>query len=257
MSSFMKSLRESHGGTQEQIAKIMGVSRPTYIAIESGKQPLNVIQAQKLARHYHMKVADLIEERMTPQAQVTLEEGSDDTEGEQPSVRISVPQKRVEKFKEVLLYILEEIGARPNVGKAVLCKLLYFIDFDYYEKYEEQLMGAVYIKNHYGPTPPEFPTIVKEMEKNKDIKTVSVEFHDLPQRKYIPLRNADLSLLNAREKDLIDKNIERFKNFTARQMETYSHKDVPWITAEDQKPIDYESVFYRTPEFSQRNYDEV
>jgi len=30
----------------------------------------------------------------------------------------------------------------------VLYKILYFIDFDYYEKYEEQLMGALYIKNN-------------------------------------------------------------------------------------------------------------
>ena len=33
----------------------------------------------------------------------------------------------------------------------VLYKLLYFIDFDYYEKFEEQLVGATYIKNHLDP----------------------------------------------------------------------------------------------------------
>lgn len=50
-------------------------------------------------------------------------------------IRVSVPQKKLDKFKEVLLYVLGKVGSKPNVGETVLCKLLYFIDFDYYEKY--------------------------------------------------------------------------------------------------------------------------
>lgn len=257
MSSFIKQLRESGGVTQEHISKVIGVSRPTYIAIENGKQVLNVLQAQKLAAFYGMNVQDVIEERILPKPEVILEKASESEENNLKSaVRISVPQNKVEKFKEVLLYILEEIGSRPNVGKAVLCKLLYFIDFDYYEKYEEQLMGATYIKNHFGPTPPAFPEIVKEMEAEGVLLSVKTKRYTYEQQKYLPLRKADLRDLSACEKEMIDSNIQRFKNFTAKQMEEYSHKDVPWITAQDQHPIDYESVFYRTPEFSQRNYDD-
>ena len=71
----------------------------------------------------------------------------------------------VKKFKEVLLYILNKVGAKPNIGETALYKLLYFIDFDFYEKYETQLTGAKYIKNYYGPTPIEFEKIVEGMEK--------------------------------------------------------------------------------------------
>ena len=78
-------------------------------------------------------------------------------------MRVSVPIKNIPKFKEVFLYILNEIGAKPNVGKMVLFKLLYFIDFDYYELYEEQLMGLQYIKNKYGPTPVEFEELCQQM----------------------------------------------------------------------------------------------
>jgi len=258
MSSFMKQLREGEGVTQEHIANVIGVSRPTYIALEKGEQILNISQAQKLAKFYGMNVEDIIEERFSSKPKVVLEkDGRDRTEQKQPEIRISVPQNKVEKFKEVLLYILEEIGARPNVGKAVLCKLLYFIDFDYYEKYEDQLMGAAYIKNHFGPTPPAFPEIVKEMEEQGELMSVKAKRYKYEQQKFLPLRKAELKDLSAREKDLIDKNIERFKDFNAKQMEEYSHKDVPWITAEEGHVIDYESVFYRTPEFSQRHYDEV
>ncbi|MFA6619147.1 MAG: type II toxin-antitoxin system antitoxin SocA domain-containing protein [Candidatus Neomarinimicrobiota bacterium] len=257
MSSFMKQLREKEGLTQEDLSKVIGVSRPTYVAIESGAQILNVAQAQKLAKFYGMNVEDIIEERVSPKPTVVLEKNEKaEPKKTAPEIRISVPQNKVEKFKEVLLYILEEIGARPNVGKAVLCKLLYFIDFDYYEKYEEQLMGATYIKNHFGPTPPAFPEIVKEMEEQGELMSVKAKLYKYEQQKFLPLRKANFKHFSAREKELIDKNIERFKDFNAKQMEAYSHKDVPWITAEDQHPIDYESVFYRTLELSQRHYDD-
>jgi hypothetical protein len=73
-----------------------------------------------------------------------------------PRIRINIPQKNIGKFKEVLLYILNKIGSKPNIGETVIYKLLYFIDLNYYEKYEEQLIGATYIKNHHGPTLKEF-----------------------------------------------------------------------------------------------------
>ena len=61
-------------------------------------------------------------------------------------MRISEPQLNVQKFRQVLLYILNKIGEKPNVDETVICNLLYFIDFDYYEKYEEHLIGATYEK---------------------------------------------------------------------------------------------------------------
>jgi len=54
-----------------------------------------------------------------------------------PEMRIIISQANVKKFKEVFLYILEKVGARPNIGETALYKLLYFIDFDYYEKYQK------------------------------------------------------------------------------------------------------------------------
>ena len=37
----------------------------------------------------------------------------------------------------------------------------------------------------------------------------------------------------------------------------YSHNDVPWMVAENRKMIDYESVFYRTEQYSVRENDWV
>jgi transcriptional regulator with XRE-family HTH domain len=254
MTTFIKNLRQSKNISQEFIASKIGVSRPTYLQIENGARDITVVEAQKLAQFFGISLEDFLAEKTTKTPTIRLEK--EEKSEPKTAERISVPQKNVKKFKEVLLYLLEKIGAMPNVGEAVICKILYFIDFDYYEKYEEQLIGAVYIKNHHGPTPAAFTKIIEEMEQKGDLVKVSQKYFQFQQRKYLPRRKANLSILSAQEKELIDYEIVRFKDKNAKEMEIISHRDIPWIGAKDLKPIDYESVFYRTPEFSMRDYDQ-
>lgn len=163
--------------------------------------------------------------------------------GKTSSLRIHVPAKNIRKFREVLLYILSKVSAKPNIGETVICKLLYFIDFNYYEKYEEQLVGATYIKNHYGPTPIEFQEIVTSVYFQRE------------QKKYLPCRQPDLAVLNAQEVKLIDEVLAKFSDMNAKTISEYSHGDVPWIVTPNNRAIDYESVFYRTPNYSVRESD--
>ncbi|MBU4600968.1 DUF4065 domain-containing protein [Patescibacteria group bacterium] len=255
MTTFLKKLRQEHDISQEFLAEKIGVSRPTYAQIESGARDMSVKEAQKLARFFGLSLENFLAGKKIPESKVELEK-SKKPKIQKLETRVSVPQEKVEKFKEVLLYILERIGARPNIGEAVVCKLMYFIDFDYYEKFEEQLIGAKYIKNYFGPTPVAFPEIVAQMEQDGDLTRVTKKYFQHEQKKYLPRRSANLSNFSAQEKELIDWEIERFKDFNATKMRDYSHKDVPWIGADDLQPINYEAVFSRTDEFSVRQYDD-
>ena len=55
---------------------------------------------------------------------------------------------------------------------------------------------------------------------------------------------------------LIDDVLNRLSDMTAAQISEYSHNDVPWLTTEKGKAIEYESVFYRNPPYSLREYHE-
>jgi len=261
MPSFLKTIRKKNGMTQAFLAKELGVSRPTYVQLENGERKMYVEEAFVLSNLFGLSISEFLEERDQPILEVEFKVSkseliTNEKKSSKPHVRISVPQERADKFKEVLLYILEQIGARPNIGEAMLCKMMYFIDFDFYEKYEEQLVGATYIKNHHGPTPAAFSAIVKQMEKDGELIRVVKKYFQYDQKKYLPLRSADFSSFTIREKELIDMVIERYKDFDAKQMEHHSHGDVPWITTEHLQPIDYESVFYRTDAYSVRQYDD-
>ena len=137
----------------------------------------------------------------------------------------------------------------------MIYKLLYFIDFDHYERYEEQLIGATYKKNKYGPTPIEFREVIDQMIEANEIVKIPDKYFNYPQTKYLPLRNSDLSQLSAREKDVIDHVLDRLSDMNAGQISEYSHNDVPWLTTDEGGIIPYEAVFYRTPAYSVRKDD--
>ncbi|MFZ2969889.1 MAG: Panacea domain-containing protein, partial [Minisyncoccia bacterium] len=175
---------------------------------------------------------------------------------EKREMRISVPQENIEKFKEVLLYILEKVGARPNIGETAIYKLLYFIDFDYYEKFEEQLIGARYIKNHFGPTPIAFKKITEQMIEKGEIEKIKSKYFQHEQKKYLPRRTADLKILSAQEIQHIDEVLNRLAWKNAKELSEYSHSDTPWRIHKIGEEISYETVFYRDDDHSVRNYED-
>jgi transcriptional regulator with XRE-family HTH domain len=249
----VKKLRQELGLTQEKLAARMGLSRVSISNIESGSRKINADELLRLSRILNVYVDTLLDPEKQPK--VVLEK-SRKAAGKRTQLRISVPQKNLEKFREVLLYILSEVGSRPNVGETVVYKLLYFIDFDFYEKYEEQLIGATYIKNHHGPTPIEFKKIVDMMIADNELERVEGRYFDFPQTKYLPLRKADLSKLRADEFEVINSVLNRLSNMNAAEISQYSHNDVPWLTTEDGETINYEAAFYRTSPYSVRDYGE-
>ena len=247
----IKTLRKEVGLSQAELAKRLNVSRSKISQMENNKVKITASELVALANIFNISVESLLDFDKAPK--VILEKGKKEKSKE--SIRINVPQKNLKKFKEVLLYILNKVGAKPNVGVAVINKLLYFIDFDFYEKYEEQLIGATYIKNHYGPTPVEFDAIIKQMIEDKEIVQIKNKYFEYDQIKYLPMRKPDLSVLKANEIELIDNVLDRLSDMNANMINEYSHKDVPFLTAEDGEVIEYESVFYRAKPYSVREYD--
>lgn len=251
----LKDLRMNAGLSQREVSGELGVSRSAYSQIETGERKVGAEELFKLAEIFEVDVNGLLD--LKKGVEVILEEKKESKEKTvtTPVMRISVPQENFEKFKEVLLYILNKVGSKANVGETVIYKLLYFIDFDYYEKYEEQFIGASYIKNKYGPTPVEFAKLVKKMIKEGEIEKVDSDYFSYPQTKYLPLRKPDLKKLSAPEKDVIDEVLNRLSDMNATTISDYSHGDVPWMTTEDEEPIDYELVFYRNPPYNVREYE--
>ncbi|TNE68556.1 DUF4065 domain-containing protein [bacterium] len=243
-------IRKQKQLSQEELARILGISRTAVTQIESGKRNLSALElftlSQALAFSLDMFVStspidkNALKEVVLPQEEL----------------RVSVPEMNLNKFKQVLLYVLEKCAGKPNVGETVLYKLLYFADFNYYEIYETHLSGAQYKKLPFGPVPHQTDFILSQLAENGEIQRIKVEYHGFPQTRFIPLVRPDLTQLTAAETEILDQTIERFADWSAKAISDYSHKDLPWKATRDGDWIDYELAFYREAPFSARIYDE-
>lgn len=254
MFNILKHLREEKSLSQDELASELGLTRQTISKYENGEANFSSDIIKKLSQFFEVNYSCFIDN--TPPLRWEYNIIASSSNKDKPDLRINIPQEHIDKFKQVLLYILNKVGAKPNVGQTVIYKLLYFIDFDYYELFEEQLMGLKYIKNTYGPTPVDFAKLIKQMEKDGQIEEVKSKFFNKEQTKYLPIKEADLSLLSAQELQHIDKELDRLSDKTGKELSEFSHKDIPWIGAELGESIEYEAVFYRTPDTSLREYDE-
>ncbi len=248
----IKQLRNKSGFSQQKLAEILSIPRPAISQIENGTRAVTAEELVRLSTIFHTNVDVLLDLKTEPE--IILQQSKIQKKKPKLELRKNVPQKNVEKFKEVFLYILDKIGSKANIGETVIYKLLYFIDFNYYEKYEEQLIGAQYIKNRFGPTPVEFAKVAEQMIDNGEIEKIKSKYFEHPQTKYLPLRKPDLSKLSAVELSVIEDVLTRLSDMNATQISQYSHEDVPWKTSKDGEIIEYESVFYRTAAYSVREY---
>ena len=242
----IKQLREQARVSQQDVADAIGVARATYASLESDRRPPNLDEINALAKYYQVPPAELISnEASMVNEPVAAYNFADTTEEIIP--RDIDPQTNPEKLREVLLYVLEKVGAKPNVGETVLYKLLYFIDFDYYEKTGQSITGLSYVRNHFGPTPAiDFKQVVTSMKKLGELEVIDTKFFNNSQKKYLPTKSANLRNLSANEIKHIDETLGRLSDKTASELSELSHYDTPWLVAKQGEKIAYRGVFYRT-----------
>lgn len=238
MSTWIHYKRKVSGISQSAVAESLGISRPTYIKLEQGVVKPTQVQQAILASLFGVSretVAEQSNEKVLTLGTVYPR---------------SIPKENAERFKEVLLYIVSKVGGRPNIGQTALYKLLYFIDFDYYEKNQKYLIGATYIKNTHGPSPVSFAKLARELEKTGKLVSVKSKYFGLDQQKYMVTSEPEVSSLSAKELKHIDDELERLATKSAKELSDLSHKDTPWRVAKDKAVLNYRHVFYRPDETS-------
>jgi uncharacterized phage-associated protein len=161
-----------------------------------------------------------------------------------------------EKLKQVIHYMVAQCCHLESFGKTVLFKLLYFADFDYYELTEEKLTRESYRRLDLGPAPCHFEQAINELVDEAKIVKQKGRLGKYDQQRFLSQKNPDLSLLNARELQTVERVLKRYSGMNASQISALSHMDLPYKATKDRKIIDYELVFYRDSALSVREYND-
>lgn len=243
----IKKLRNNAGLSQQSVAEKLGMARATYASLEVNRREPDLAEIRSISQFYEMPMVDLVEpDHGSSMINEPAPEYQTGKEPEAPQ-RDPEPQINPEKLREVLLYILGKIGGKPNVGETVLYKLLYFIDFDYYEKHGQSITGLTYVHNHYGPTPTlAFVDVIKRMEINDELEIITTKHFSNTLKKYLPVITVDLQKLSARELAHIDQELARLGDKSHSELTELSRFDTPWVVARQGEAILYRDVFYRT-----------
>ncbi len=207
-------LRKECGLTQEEAGDILGLSRPTYNGLETGKRPPTTDDLEKLAKAYRI-----------------------------PVTRFFEAPRDDRKFEQMYFQVLKHFP--EGVPKTKLAKLLYLIDFSNFYDNLESMSGMQYIRRQYGPVAENFFEMTDNFYDEGKIDIKPMEYTLLIK----PLvKSPEDDLLSSKDKERIDKICELWKDRRTAEIVQYTHEQNPWRSCVDGEKIPYELIVQEDPD---------
>ena len=227
ISSNIEKARSMRGYSQEQVARALGVSRPTYVNIETGKKELTISQAKALSSMLKIGLDDIL----------------GDTDG---ASLFSNVIASTEKYKQIILNALKH-GADSDgkITKTKLAKLVYLADFIWYYRNSSPMSGMTYRKLPRGPVADVYFRALDELEEEgviiREPKGQAVLFS-------LVEREAPTSKLSDDELDLIVKISKAWQGKSTGDIVNFTHEQLPWQICREGEVIPYNLITQEEPE---------
>ena len=215
----IKEARIKRGVTQSELAVKLGISRPSYIAVEQGKKELTLGDFEKLSSLLGISFEEL-------------------ESGESPNY---------EKYKQMILAFLRQSKKMP---KTKLAKLLYFADFGWFYYHLQSMSGMQYRKIQYGPVPDAYFRIIDEMFDGGKIDIKQTEDGAMLISQTRSGARVDLSQISQEEMGFIKSIGKKWEGKKTADIVDFTHKQFPYLFANDNDIVSYDI-------FTQENPDEI
>jgi len=149
------------------------------------------------------------------------------------------------KYKNAVLFFAKKIQ-NGTLGKLKMMKLLYYLDFDFFEKYGRSVTGDEYLRFENGPVPRMAEKILKEMG-GKNIKITHRKMGNgyKDQAHIEALTDFDIATFTKEELIMLEEVASKWEKFTGAEMKSATHGEAPWIATKSNGVIDYNLAYYR------------
>jgi transcriptional regulator with XRE-family HTH domain len=224
LSAELKKIRTAYAYSQEHMAGLLGVSRPTYADIEKGKTEVTVAALERLAQKTGLSLQSLI--------LMQQQYGGVDL------------QPMLDKYKNMALQLIH-YGADSDgkITKTKLAKLLYLSDFSWFYSKLQPMSGLQYRRIQYGPVPDQYFRILEELVEDNQIAIASGSAHMIhalerepPQAHLTPEEIKQLSAMG-----------KKWKNRNTADIVAFTHSQLPWKLCGDNELIPYELIIQEDP----------
>ncbi len=215
----IKELRLQRGLSQLQLAEKLGLSRPSYIAIEQGKKDITLNEFEKLSSTLGISFEEL-------------------ESGEFPNY---------EKYKQMILAFLR---MSRSITKTKLAKLVYLSDFAWFYSHLKSMSGMQYRKIKYGPVPDAYFRALTELE---DEGKIVIDRKSMDGKDMLIVsesegnRRQKLDSVSAEETDLIKDVYKKWKDKKTAEIVNFTHNQLPYLMADDEEIVSYALITQEDP----------
>lgn len=218
----LRYLREQKGLSQDIFAERVGMSRATYIRVESGEKSPTLDELSTMAWVLGVSIESLISDTQTEASQPTDEA----------------------KYAQILENCIE-FGADKDgkITKTKLAKLAYLVDFAWYYEHLNSLTGLQYRRLEQWPVPNEY---FRTIDSLLTLWAIKMEFKGIAQM----IKNTEspsTSRLSSDEIKLIQDICTKWKGRSTKDIVEFTHKQLPWSICQDGEIIPYELITQEEP----------
>lgn len=148
----------------------------------------------------------------------------------------------IEKYINVILFFIENV---QNLGRTKLYKLLYFLDFDHYEKYGESVTEESYQNKELGPVPVHAEEVINKMKEDGILDILPEPVINFVRHKFVAKAHHDPKVFSQTEIEMLCEVAEKWAHHTANEIVSASHGEAPWIATARDQIIPYPYAYYR------------
>jgi len=148
----------------------------------------------------------------------------------------------IEKYINAILFFIENV---QNLGRTKLYKLLYFLDFDHYEKYGESVTGETYQNKELGPVPVHAEEVINKMKEDGILDILPEPVIDFVRHKFVAKVHHDPKVFSVTEIEMLRQVTEKWAHHTVNEIVSATHGEAPWIATTRDQIIPYPYAYYR------------
>jgi len=158
---------------------------------------------------------------------------------------VKTPKINEKKYRNAIVFFAQKIK-NGTLGKLKMYKLLYYLDFDFFEKYGRSITGDKYLRYDLGPVPKMAKKFLKEMN-GKEIKITRKKIKEgyNDQQCIEALVDFNIDAFEKEELLMLEEVANKWELFTGNDMKMASHGEAPWIATKPDDVVDYNLVYYR------------
>ena len=151
------------------------------------------------------------------------------------------------KLKQLILYIAFRTKDALNFGATKINKVLARSDFAAFRELGTKLTEFRYQKNEYGPTLRAFMPVTAEMVSENLVKWEERSVGSVHENRLLALVEPDMQAFSPEEVELVDREIERAWNATAREVSDEEHCTAAWYATRMNETVKPELCFVEDP----------